>query len=113
MLNIRPPSGINTKQFKKQWTTKKEIRKRPVMPIIIFFPMDEEKAFAILPISFYFFIQLVQKYLKYDLNPLFNEALVNGYQLDLQKNKSYNPVSLNKKIDNALELISISKILVA
>ena len=29
--------------------------------------------------------------------------------LDLQKNKSYNPVSLNKKIDNALELISISK----
>jgi len=29
--------------------------------------------------------------------------------LDLQKNKSYNPVSVNKKIDNALELIYISK----
>ena len=28
--------------------------------------------------------------------------------LDLQKNKSYNPVSVNKKIQNALELISIS-----
>ena len=29
--------------------------------------------------------------------------------LDLHKNKSYNPVSVNKKIDNALELISISE----
>jgi hypothetical protein len=44
----------NTKALRKQCTTKKEIKKRPVSPITSFFPIDEEKAFAILPISLFF-----------------------------------------------------------
>jgi hypothetical protein len=44
----------NTKEFKKQCITKKEIRNRPVKPITNFLPIDEEKAFAILPIGVIF-----------------------------------------------------------
>jgi hypothetical protein len=31
------------KEFRKQWTTRKEIRKRPVIPMTSFFPMEDCK----------------------------------------------------------------------
>ena len=44
-LKVKPPSLIKINALIPQCTIKKDIRNKPVIPIINFFPIDEERAF--------------------------------------------------------------------